>query len=330
MIYLIYFLLAAAVVLLSIKAAYYVDLIDKTTDLSGAFIGGVLLSAVTSLPELLTSISATVLLDNPGLALGNILGSNIFNLSTLAILIVFASGKFKDGRVSTSHLKTAIFTLIIYGTLFLNMNNIVNFDIVTVSFTSILILVLYIFGIKFMASDDGSGQTEALEEVASDIAVEEVECNLTLKQIIIRFTIVSIGLVAASIAITYVSDIISARLNLSASLVGALLLGIATSLPELSSSISLVRMGNFNITVGNIVGSNLFNFFILFVVDVLYIKGTLYNFQDHQTQNLLFFGAISTVLMIIILKNKKKTVNRYLAIGSSLGILISYILSLAI
>ena len=52
MIYLIYLALAAAVVLLSIKASIYVDLLDKNTKLSGAFIGGVLLSAVTSLPEL--------------------------------------------------------------------------------------------------------------------------------------------------------------------------------------------------------------------------------------------------------------------------------------
>ena len=51
MIYLIYLALAIAVVLLSIKASVYVDLLDKNTKLSGAFIGGVLLSAVTSLPD---------------------------------------------------------------------------------------------------------------------------------------------------------------------------------------------------------------------------------------------------------------------------------------
>ena len=50
MIYLIYVLLALAVVGFSIKAADYVDLIDKKTNISGAFIGGVMLAAITSLP----------------------------------------------------------------------------------------------------------------------------------------------------------------------------------------------------------------------------------------------------------------------------------------
>ncbi|MGL5313577.1 MAG: sodium:calcium antiporter, partial [Peptostreptococcaceae bacterium] len=81
MIYLSYAIVATIVVFLSIKAAKYVDLIDKTTSLSGAFIGGILLSAVTSLPELLTTISATAWLDSPGLSVGNILGSNLFNLT---------------------------------------------------------------------------------------------------------------------------------------------------------------------------------------------------------------------------------------------------------
>ena len=80
MIFLIYAIIAAGVTFLSVKAADYVDLIDKKTSLSGAFIGGIMLSAVTSLPELFTSLSSTLLLDEPGLCIGNILGSNIMNV----------------------------------------------------------------------------------------------------------------------------------------------------------------------------------------------------------------------------------------------------------
>lgn len=72
--YILYILVAAAVVWLSVKASHYIDLIDQKSSLSGAFLGGVLLSAVTSLPELFTSISATVLLAKPSLCLGNISG----------------------------------------------------------------------------------------------------------------------------------------------------------------------------------------------------------------------------------------------------------------
>lgn len=319
MIYLIYLALAIAVVLLSIKASVYVDLLDKNTKLSGAFIGGVLLSAVTSLPELLTSLSSTVWLKNPGLSLGNILGSNLFNMTIIAMLIILWTSNFKKSNISKSHSYTAWVTLAIYVAVALNMLNIVNFEVVTISITSIIILVLYTLGVKTMSNDDSGTADEFKDETA-------VTTSLSLKQIIIRFILVSIGLVISSILITYVTDIIAARLNLGASLAGALLLGIATSLPELTSCVSLVKIGNFNVSVGNIVGSNLFNFLIIFISDVLFIGGTVYDFVESQTRNLVIFGIISTMLMLTVLKIKDKVKNKYILYIPSIGVIVSYLL----
>ncbi len=323
MIYLIYAILATSVVLLSIKAAKYVDLIDKTTNISGAFIGGVLLSAVTSLPELLTSIAATVWLNNPGLSLGNILGSNIFNLAILSILILFGVKAFKNAKVSKSHTNTTIFTLIIYIVIIFNMFNIFNFNILTISFTSLIILMLYVLGVKYMASSDNEPSLENSEESAITI-------DLTLKQIIFRFIITSIGLVISSIFITYATDIISVKLNLGTGLAGALFLGIATSLPEVTSCISLVKIKNYNVTIGNVVGSNLFNFVILFIADVLYLGEGIYNFSEYQTRNLLYFGAIATILTIIILMAKNRIKNNILLVICSIGVILSYLLFLTL
>lgn len=319
MIYLIYLALAIAVVLLSIKASVYVDLLDKNTKLSGAFIGGVLLSAVTSLPELLTSLSSTVWLKNPGLSLGNILGSNLFNMTIIAMLIILWTSNFKKSNISKSNSYTAWVTLAIYVAVALNMLNIVNFEVVTISITSIIILVLYTLGVKTMSNDDSGTADEFKDETA-------VTTSLSLKQIIIRFILVNIGLVISSILITYVTDIIAARLNLGASLAGALLLGIATSLPELTSCVSLVKIGNFNVSVGNIVGSNLFNFLIIFISDVLFIGGTVYDFAESQTRNLVIFGIISTMLMLTVLKIKDKVKNKYILYIPSIGIIVSYLL----
>lgn len=323
MIYLIYAILATSVVLLSIKAAKYVDLIDKTTNMSGAFIGGVLLSAVTSLPELLTSIAATVWLNNPGLSLGNILGSNIFNLAILSILILFGVKAFKNAKVSKSHTNTTIFTLIIYIVIILNMFNIFNFNILTISFTSLIIFMLYVLGVKYMASSENEPSLENSEESAITI-------DLTLKQIIFRFIITSIGLVISSIFITYATDIISVKLNLGTGLAGALFLGIATSLPEVTSCISLIKIKNYNVTVGNVVGSNLFNFVILFIADVLYLGEGIYNFSEYHTRNLLYFGAIATILTIIILMIKNKIKNNLMLVICSIGVILSYLLFLTL
>ena len=104
MIYLIYVVLAALIIFCSNKASKYVDLIEKKSALSGAFLGGVVLSAVTSLPELFTSISATLIIDKTSLCTGNSLGSSMFNLMLLATLLLILFIDFTYTHLSVTHL----------------------------------------------------------------------------------------------------------------------------------------------------------------------------------------------------------------------------------
>lgn len=297
MIYFIYLLLAACVVFISIKCANYVDLLDKKTNMSGAFIGGVILAAVTSLPELITSISAIVVVDSPGLIIGNVLGSNIFNLAILGALVIFGIKSFINGKVSKSHRITLICTIAVYAILacciFFNMD----YAIGGVSIASVLILIIYLISLKFLASDDSQNDNEDTSP-------------LTIKQIVIRFIIMAVLLVISSVLITYVTDIIAVKLNLGASLAGALFLGIATSLPELSSSVALVRAKNHNAMIGNIVGSNMFNYLILLIGDLMYFKASIYTLTiDKQTMLLTIFGFIASIFTAVILSAKYKNVS---------------------
>lgn len=293
MIYLIYLILAVTVTLLSVKASDYVDLLDKKTSLSGAFIGGILLSAVTSLPELFTSISSTVFLDAPSLCIGNILGSDLFNVAALSVVILIFYRKFVGAPVSKNHTIVLSFVLLCYLALALNFFGILRFEFLTVSITSAVILLCYILSVRFLSGEDG-------EEDESESS------PLTLRQVIVRFIFVSIGIVVTSILITYATDMISDRLGLAQGFAGALLLGVATSLPELASTIALFRIGNFDIAVGNIVGSNIFNFVILVVADVLYTGTGLYAFSDPSTQILMVCGAVSMVSTWILLRRRSK------------------------
>lgn len=75
----LFLFLAGLTVFLSFKLSYYADLLNKTTNISGVFIGGILLAGITSLPEFVTCLSS-IFLNNPYLAIGDILGSNFFNI----------------------------------------------------------------------------------------------------------------------------------------------------------------------------------------------------------------------------------------------------------
>lgn len=316
-------MLAVTVIIFSIKAADYVDLIDKKTNISGAFIGGVMLAAITSLPEFFTSISAALMLNNSELVLGNILGSNIFNLATLSVVIILFMKGFLDSAVSKNHFKTSLFVIIINVILFFPVYFGKDFNIFNISVVSILILVFYFISLRFMATDSLDSEEEDKED----------DCNLSMKQIVTRFILASVGLVIASICITYVTDIISIKLNLAASLSGALFLGIATSLPEVTSVVALAKKSKFNLAVGNIVGSNIFNLFIICVTDFLHIGSSLYFTNHIQTKILLLFGFIATIfvtLLLIIKNNDKKWKSVYfiLSLATILMYLMYLILSL--
>lgn len=293
MIYLLYLLVAAGVVLFSVKASDYVDLLDKKTSLSGAFIGGIMLSAVTSLPELFTSISSTVLIHQPGLCLGNILGSDLFNMAMLSFFLLVFARTFREGKLSASHRMVTVFVFVCYLVMILNWLGILRIQFLSISLSSVIIVVMYILSIRYMSAED------------SEDSDEEDTSPLTVPQIAVRFVLVSIGIVVLSIAITYITDAISIRLHLGQGMAGALFLGIATSLPEASSTVALLRMKNVDIAFGNIVGSNIFNFIIMAVVDILY-RGSVYDFSDPQTVILMLCGAAALPLMWIMMKFRNK------------------------
>lgn len=290
---LLYLVTAAVLVFFSVKCANYVDLLDKKTNISGAFIGGMILAAVTSLPELVTSISSIYVVHNPELIIGNVLGSNIFNLCIFGSLTAIAVRSFSKASVGQSHLKMAVCTIVAFIMVAITLwTGFGRIPYININIATLVILVVYFVSIRFLSSDEGESEGED-------------NSPLTVKQIIIRFILMALGLVAASIAVTYFTDLLAERLNLGASLAGALFLGVATSLPELSSSIQLVRLKNFNAMLGNVLGSNMFNFTILSIADII-AGNTLVYVNSTQTSYMLIFAVVSTLLTMIALLAKRK------------------------
>ena len=90
------------------KLTRYGDAIAEKTGLGCVWIGLVLIALVTSLPELVTGISAAALVDAPDLALGTIFGSCTFNLAILAVLDILSSNGPVLNKVSRGHTISAV------------------------------------------------------------------------------------------------------------------------------------------------------------------------------------------------------------------------------
>lgn len=295
LVYIGYIAMVAIIVALSIKLGKYVDIMDAKSNISGAFIGGVMLAAVTSLPELFTSLSAVWIVKENSMIIGNILGSDLINLAFFGvILLIFGRGlkkaKFNTFYYTALGVAAAMYGLVAIGLYFAEYMQFTWFSVVSPA-----ILLLYVLFVSRMPKT-----SEADDEKADE--------GLTLKQAVIRFVICAVVLIGASIAMTYLTDMVADRLNLGKTFAGALFLGVATSLPELISSVTLCYRGNYNAAAGNIIGSNVFNFAILFVADVfsfipnssgIYILNT-------DSKWLLILGVIATLttLGMIFIKNR--------------------------
>lgn len=308
-----YLIIAGVVVFSSIKLSDYVDLLDKKTNLSGALLGGILLAAVTSLPELFTSISSTLFIGKNSFVIGNILGSNIFNMCLFFIPYVFFFAKLASLKVNKSHLISMLFIGLLYISVSL-AGFVFNFyHLLWGWFNPISILIIAIYALSIW-------KTPKVEEGNK----EESKSKLSVKQIVILFAVFSVLLIAMSIGITYHTDWIVSTFNFGETFGGALFLGVATSLPELTSTINLCKKRNFDAAYGNILGSCVFNFIILSFSDLLSFNcGPLYAID--QSSFLLIIAmviAFSALLPTIILAYKSKIKNNlkfriiYIVVGS--------------
>src|SRR3990170_5747354 len=97
------------------KLSRYGDVIADKTGLGGAWIGLALMATVTSLPELVTGISSVALVDAPDIAVGNVLGACIINLTMIVILDLLHREESIYSRASQGHILSAGFGIIMAG-----------------------------------------------------------------------------------------------------------------------------------------------------------------------------------------------------------------------
>lgn len=288
----IYLVLAAIVVFLAIKLSNYVDLLDKKTKLSGALLGGILLAAVTSLPELFTSLTATVLLGNNQMVLGNIMGSDFFDIVIFGFVYFLFFKKLVGGKVGKQHYYTIFFTALMVAAVtiaaFVFSKN--GWLIGYFNPMSLVIIAIYVISVL---------KTPATEEKEK----EEDTSKLTVKKIWILFAVCSVLLIAASVLVTEVTDkVISAEegLNIGPTFGGSLFLGVATSLPEVTATIALCKKRNFDAAYGDIFGSCVFNIIILALADALSFKATGNIYQIDSSSLMLIIGTVFVLVLSLI------------------------------
>ena len=210
----------------------------------------------TSAPELLVAIRA--ILDNsPGIALGNVVGSNIANVFlVLGIPALIAGINTRECNTRKNYVFMMTATVI-----FLSLAFIGNFSLPQ----GILFLILLFLFLLITARD-----TLKMQDKISNLEVENADPNLVFWKIIIFLSIGFIGLPIGADILVKNASLIAKSYGLSDEVIGLTLVALGTSLPELATTLMAALRKQADVALGNVIGSNIFNLFAIVGITTMF------------------------------------------------------------
>ncbi|HSO07349.1 MAG TPA: sodium:calcium antiporter [Pelomicrobium sp.] len=250
----------------------YGDVIAEKTGLGGTWIGLVLLATVTSLPELVTGVTAVTVADQPDLAVGNVLGACVINLAMIVLLDALFREESLYTRASRGHVLSAGFGTILLAFVGVNLlwsQRWVEPAIGHVGLYTPIIAVVYVAGLRTLFRYELEHREDYVAESAARYP------DVTLRQALTRYAVAAAFVVAAGVWLPFIGERMADAMGWHESFVGSLFLAFATTLPEITVTVAALRIGAINLAIGNLFGSNLFNIFILAIDDVAYLRGPL-------------------------------------------------------
>ena len=306
MTYAVVFIASGLVVVLAGTAlARHADAIAEATKLGRLWIGSVLLAGATSLPELTTDIAA-VRLGAVDLAVGDLFGSSMANMLILAVIDLVRPQRRLLQNVALDHILAA--------SLAISLNALaVVFIVVRPSESafdrvgpgSVVLFLAYVAGTRAVyrhATREGTDATVTAAE--REKGGKEPP---TLRRACLGFAVAALAVLAAAPAFAWSAKGIAAITGLGNTFVGTWLVGLATSLPEAAACLAAVRMGSFDLAVGNLFGSNAFNMAIFAALDLAQ-PGSLFAVVDpsHALSGSAAVFLMSLAVAAIVYRAKRR------------------------
>ncbi|MEX8548686.1 MAG: sodium:calcium antiporter [Mucilaginibacter sp.] len=334
----IFIIAAVAIWFSGIKISDTTDVLSKHFGLGEALGGLIILAIVTNLPELVIVITAA-LKNNLGLAIGNILGGIALQTVVLVVLDVFGLGKkgpltyraISLVLVLEAVLVLAILSLVVMGHQL--PTEVIFFHITPVD---LLIFIVWIAGVKIISKAknnlpwvvkkaDADDQQEASDKASQD--KDQQKNPPAIGKTITVFLISAVITLIAGVALEISSDAMAKQIGMQGLLFGATVLAAATSLPEVATGLTSVKMKDYDLAISDIFGGNAFLPVLFLLASLISGKAVLPLAQKSDIY-LTGLGMLLTTIYIygLIFRPKKQILRMGI---DSLLVLIVYFLGIA-
>lgn len=289
--------------------------IARKYGISELVIGLTIVAFGTSAPELVVS-SLAAINHHPEIALGNVIGSNNFNLFVIlgitGIITPLAVQKTTIRIEIPISLAAALILLLLANNFFIGEPLIINRLDASILLVCFIAFILYIW--KTIKKEDVKFSSNSNEAIQKPI------------RSVVLILLGLAGLMLGGRWVVNSSVDIAHYFNISEKVIGLTIVAMGTSLPELFTSIIAIRKNSTDIAIGNVIGSNIFNIFLILGVGGI-IRPMEYSIAFNTDLILLIVGSI--LLLLAMFTGKKRKLDRWEAL-ILLGIYIAYMVYVGI
>ena len=269
--------------------------IARRFGVSELVIGLTIVALGTSLPELVISVSSA-LKGSPGISLGNVIGSNIFNgLLILGITAVITPIRFNARMLTREipfNLLASVVLILVSGSMLVGGGN---GEFVT-RYGGLLLLCFLAVFVRYTFSIPSDADDEALEK------------PMPIGEILLFVLLGLAGLIFGGNIFVNSATELARVAGLSEAVIGITIVSAGSSLPELAVSVSAARKGNVGIALGNVLGSNILNIFLILGCAATITPISLDGFSFIDFYVLL---ASSLLIYIVTRFGGKAVINRF-------------------
>lgn len=251
------------------------DRIAERSGLGRLFVGTLLLAFATSLPEIVTDVTAAAT-GAPDLAVADLFGSSMANMAILAIIDLRYQGRVWP-TVELGHARVAAVAMGLTALAALGIHTPPGAAIGWVGLTPILIFSLYIAAVAWFRRAPSIGRISAAANPSLQRPTGWIDDapQAPMRRVVIRFAAATALVLIAAPIMTISAERIAELTGIAQTSIGVIALAATTSLPELAASLAAVRIGAHDLAVGNLFGSNAANMAVLLFADIAYTEGPI-------------------------------------------------------
>ncbi|MCV3271500.1 sodium:calcium antiporter [Roseobacter sinensis] len=324
------FAVCAAVVWFSgARLAYLADTLADRFRLAKSLVGLLLLSLATSLPEVATTLSAAIQ-QSRDLVLNNLFGGIALQTAILAMSDFWARGSITGYPRKANHALEATLLVMLLGVALVVTGLGETLVIFEVGIGSVVIAVTYGGAIWLLRRYDDASDWVPVDLPDPEPLPFPAPSGLSRtgnSALLWQAGLACIGILVFGLLLVSFAQRIADQSGLGSGFVGVTLLAAATSLPELTTSITAVRIGAYTMAISNIFGSNLIMLVLVFPADLLFRAGPILQGASQTVGLALSFGIVVTAIYLVgLIVRRKPRIARFGL--DSILVLVTFIASL--